>query len=60
VILEIYNEMLRAMKTNEAYRRWLDPSPADPAVAHELIEKYRCPGRGRTEKTVITELMTST
>ena len=35
VILEIYDEMKRAMETGEPYRTRLDPPPADPAVAHE-------------------------
>jgi hypothetical protein len=35
VILEIYDEMRRAMKTGEAYRTRLVPGPGDRAVAHE-------------------------
>ena len=35
VILEIYDEMQRAMETGEPYRTRLEPPPADPAVAHE-------------------------
>ena len=35
VILEIYDEMRRAMETGEAYRTRLVPGPADAAVAHE-------------------------
>ena len=41
VILEVYDEMRRAMETGEAYRTRLVPPPADPAVAHapkEIIE----------------------
>jgi hypothetical protein len=34
VILEMYDEMQRAMETGVAYRTRLDPPPADPAVAH--------------------------
>jgi len=34
VILEIYDEMKRAMETGEPYRTRLEPPPADPAVAH--------------------------
>ncbi len=34
VILEIYDEMQKAMETGEPYRTRLDPSPADPSVAH--------------------------
>ena len=34
VILEIYDEMRRAMETEQPYRTRLDPPPADPAVAH--------------------------
>jgi hypothetical protein len=39
VILEIYDEMKRAMETGEAYRTRLEPPPADPSVAHEAREK---------------------
>jgi hypothetical protein len=35
VILEIYDEMQRAIETGEPYRTRLEPPPADPAVAHE-------------------------
>ena len=35
VILEMYDEMRRAMETGEAYRTRLVPGPADAAVAHE-------------------------
>ncbi len=35
VILEIYDEMQRAIETGEPYQTRLDPPPADPAVAHE-------------------------
>jgi len=34
VILEIYDEMQRAIESGEAYRTRLEPGPADPAVAH--------------------------
>jgi Eco57I restriction-modification methylase len=34
VILEIYDEMRRAIETCDAYRTWLDPPPADPSMAH--------------------------
>jgi len=34
VILEIYDEMKRAMETGEPYRTRLEPGPADPLVAH--------------------------
>jgi hypothetical protein len=36
VILEIYNEMQRAITTGQPYRTRLDPPPADPLVAHAL------------------------
>ncbi len=35
VILEIYDEMQRAIETGEPYQTRLEPPPADPAVAHE-------------------------
>jgi hypothetical protein len=35
VILEIYDEMQRAMESGEAYKTRPVPGPADPAVAHE-------------------------
>ena len=35
VILEMYDEMKRAMEAREAYRTWLVPGPGDRAVAHE-------------------------
>lgn len=35
VILEIYDEMVRAMRDGETYVTRLVPGPADPAVAHE-------------------------
>ncbi len=38
VILEIYDEMQRAMETGEPYQTRLEPPPADPAVAHEPRE----------------------
>ena len=34
VILEIYDEMRRAMETGVPYRTRLEPLPADPTVAH--------------------------
>lgn len=34
VILEIYDEITRAMQTGEPYHTRLDPPPADPRVAH--------------------------
>ena len=37
VILEIYDEMRRAMETGEPYRTRLEPPPADPAVAHQPV-----------------------
>ncbi|MFL5658890.1 MAG: hypothetical protein ACJ8CB_32490 [Ktedonobacteraceae bacterium] len=37
VILEIFDEMRRAMETGETYRTPLDPPPADPAVAHPSL-----------------------
>jgi hypothetical protein len=39
VILEMYDEMKRAMETGEAYRTRLEPPPADPTVAHEARER---------------------
>ena len=39
VILEMYDEMKRAMETGEAYRTRLEPPPADLAVAHEARER---------------------
>jgi hypothetical protein len=35
VILEIYDEMMQARESGQAYRTRLEPGPADPAVAHE-------------------------
>ena len=35
VILEMYDEMRRAMETGEAYRTRLVPGPADATGAHE-------------------------
>ena len=34
VVLEVYDEMRRAMDTGKPYQTWLDPPPADPRVAH--------------------------
>jgi hypothetical protein len=39
VILEIYDEMQRAIETGESYRTRLDPPPADPSVSHAVDEK---------------------
>ncbi|MFL5702314.1 MAG: hypothetical protein ACJ8AG_05725 [Ktedonobacteraceae bacterium] len=39
VILEIYDEMKKAMETGEPYRTRLEPPPADPAVAHAPRER---------------------
>ena len=38
VILEIYDEMQRAMARGEPYQTRLDPPPADPRVAHAARE----------------------
>jgi hypothetical protein len=35
VILEMYDEMRKAMETGEVYRTRLVPGPGDRAVAHE-------------------------
>jgi len=35
VILEVFDEMRRAMERGEAYRTRLVPPPADRSVAHE-------------------------
>ena len=35
MILEMYDEMRRAMETGEVYRTRLVPGPGDPQVAHE-------------------------
>ena len=39
VILEIYDEMRRAMETGVTFRTRLEPPPADSAVAHALRER---------------------
>jgi hypothetical protein len=39
VILEVYDEMGRAMETGEIYRTRLAPPPADPSVAHAARER---------------------
>ena len=39
VILEMYDEMRRAMESGEVYRTRLMPGPGDRAVAHEGREK---------------------
>ncbi len=41
IILEMYDEMKRAMETGETYQTWLNPSPADPAVAHPPREEVQ-------------------
>jgi hypothetical protein len=40
-ILEIYDEMKRAMETGEPYQTRLYPPPADPKVAHPPERQYR-------------------
>ena len=35
VILDIYTAIQQALTTGEPYRTLLDPSPADPQIAHE-------------------------
>ena len=35
MILEMYDEMKRAMETGEGYRTRLVPGPGDVAMAHE-------------------------
>ena len=42
VILEMYDEMRRAMETGEVYRTRLVPGPADKAVAHEGRMEQKC------------------
>ena len=37
VILEIYDEMVRAMQTGIPYQTRLDPPPSDPRVAHQEV-----------------------
>jgi hypothetical protein len=39
LILEIYDEMARAVRTGQNYQTRLEPPPADPRVAHERIEQ---------------------
>lgn len=39
VILECYDAMEEAMKLGRPYQTILDPSPADPRVAHSPIKK---------------------
>ena len=39
VILEIYDEMARAMQTGQAYQTRLNPPPADPRVAHSSVKQ---------------------
>jgi len=36
VILEIYDDLQRAMATGEPYRTRLDPPPGDPGAAHKV------------------------
>lgn len=38
VIVDIYDEMARAIETGEPYQSRLDPPPADPRVAHSAAE----------------------
>jgi hypothetical protein len=45
VILEIYDEMQRAMETGEPFQTRLDPPPGDPRVAHPWDEEYLGPYR---------------
>ena len=45
VILEIYDEMARAMETGTPYQTRLDPPPGDPHVAHPWDEKFLGPYR---------------
>ena len=35
VILAMYDEMQQAMESSLTYQTWLEPGPADPAVAHQ-------------------------
>jgi hypothetical protein len=39
VILEIYDEMARAIQTGQPYQTRLDPPPADPRVAHPSVKQ---------------------
>ena len=48
VILEIYDEMKRAMETGVPYRTRLEPGPADPSVAH--VPRERRLQRSNTRK----------
>jgi hypothetical protein len=36
LILEIYDDLQRAMSTGEPYRSRLDPPPGDPRAAHQI------------------------
>ncbi len=47
IILEIYDELVRAMETGEAYRTRLEPPPADPIVAHGPREEAMLEGERR-------------
>ena len=38
VIMEIYDAMQRAINTGQPYQTRLDPPPADPRVAHQVVE----------------------
>jgi len=40
VILECYDAMAEAMKTGRPYQTILDPTPADPRLAHPLRNEY--------------------
>ncbi len=44
MILEIYDEMQRAMECGQAYRTLLEPGPAVPAVAHRAWMKVEVKG----------------
>jgi hypothetical protein len=57
VILEIYDEMKRAMETGEAYRTRLEPRPADLAVAHEPRGEGRYTFIRRENMTAIWQKM---
>jgi len=49
VILEIYDEMARAMQGGPAYQTRLDPPPADPKAAHEWDAEYLGPQLDESE-----------
>ena len=46
VILEIYDEMAKAIATGEPYQTRLDPPPADPRVAHPAREEMEHTSHG--------------